>query len=83
MISILYKNTLYLDVKKVKYLWSILKRKVYEKNWKAETLNQFKLRIAKCPDELDQDLVNRLFRDTRLRLARVRSNGLLEDNFFF
>lgn len=67
------------ECRPIEDLWSILKGKVYANNWKAETLDQLQLRIVKCLDELDKDLVNRLFRDTRLRLGRVRSNGLPED----
>ena len=60
--------------------WSILKGKVYEKNWQAKTLHQLHLRIRKCLREVAMNLEKRLFESTRPRLSKIKSHGLPEDN---
>lgn len=68
------------ECRPIENLWSILKGEVYKNNWKAKTLQELQAKISKCLKKLDRNLVNQLFRDTRLLLGRVRLNGLPEDN---
>ena len=42
------------EVRHIEDFWSILKAKVYVKNWVAKTLHQLEVRIKKCLKEMDQ-----------------------------
>lgn len=59
--------------------WAILKGKVYENNWQAKNVEQLQTRIKFCLKKIDLDLVFSLFGSTRLRVSRIRRNGLVED----
>ncbi len=67
------------EVRPIEDFWSILKGKVYENNWQAKNLDQLRDRIKLCLKKMDPDLVKRLFGSTRLRVSRVRTKGLIED----
>ena len=51
-------------------VWGILKQQVYVGSWQAKTEQQLKMRIKKCMNELDWDVV-------RDMMATVRSEKLL------
>ena len=40
------------ECRQIKNFWSILKGKVYEKNWQSENLDQFKVRIRNASKKL-------------------------------
>lgn len=64
------------ECRPIEDFWSILKGKVYENNWQAKDLAQLRSRIERCLKKIDFELVTRLFSSTRVRLSRVRRNGV-------
>jgi len=66
------------ECRPIEDFWSILKGKVYEKNWQAQNLNQLRNRIKYCLDNIDKAVVQRLAESTRRRIDYVRRNGLIE-----
>lgn len=60
----------------IENFWAILKRKVYEKGWKARTTTQLKCRITRCLKKIDPNLVQRLAEGTKRQLDNIRRNGV-------
>lgn len=67
------------ECRPIEDFWSVLKGKVYENNWHAKSVKQLQTRIKMCLKKIGHDLVFSLFGSTRLRLGKVRRNGLIED----
>ena len=67
------------ECRPIENFWAILKGKVYENNWQAKDVKQLQTRTSVCLKKIDLDLVNSLFGSTRLRVSRVRTKGLVED----
>ena len=66
------------EVRPIEDFWSILKGKVYEKNWKAKNLQELKNRIRLCLRKMDLNLVHDLIASTSTRLDKIRRQGLIE-----
>lgn len=66
------------ECRPIENFWSILKGKVYQKNWQAKTIDQLKKRIKFCLKKIDKSLVQRLFDSIKLRLGKIRRNGVIE-----
>lgn len=68
------------ELRPIEDFWGILKGLVYANNWQAKDPAQLRDRINDCLKKIDLGLVQDTFRSTRLRIGRVRRNGLIEDN---
>jgi hypothetical protein len=68
------------EARPVEDFWSILKGLVYEKNWKAENLDQLKGRIQRCLKKINKEFVKRLAGATRRRVGLIRRKDVIEKN---
>ncbi len=68
------------EARPIENFWSILKGEVYKNNWKADNLDQLKLRIKYCLNKVDLVLIQRLCNGIYSRLDHIRRNGLPEEN---
>ena len=68
------------ELRPIEDFWGILKGLVYANNWQATDPNELRNRINNCIKKIDIELVKATFKSTRLRIGRVRTNGLIEDN---
>ena len=66
------------ECRAIEDFWSILKQLVYANNWQAKNVKQLRSRILLCLKKVDLDAVKRLFGATRLKVGRVRLNGVIE-----
>lgn len=68
------------ELRPIEDFWSILKGMVFANNWQASDPIQLRTRINYCLKKIDIGLVKDTFKSTRLRIGRVRTKGLIEDN---
>jgi hypothetical protein len=47
------------EARPIEKFWSILKARVYNKNWQATNVEQLQARIKLCLEKIETDLVNR------------------------
>jgi len=64
------------ELRPIEDFWSLLKREVYEKCWKAENLGQLKSRIEYCIKKLDLEQVHRLGNASFTRVDAARRHGI-------
>ena len=62
----------------IETLWSILKNMVYDKEWKAKTIDHLQRRIAKKLKEIDIKIVQQMFSGIRKQLRKIADNGPYE-----
>lgn len=67
------------EIRPIEDFWSILKRHVYAKGWKAKTHDQLIRRIKFCLKKIDKSVVQKLARSTKTRIDRVRRYGVIEN----
>lgn len=67
------------ELRPIENLWSILKGKVYAKNWQAKSLEDLRKKVEQCLKEVDMTLVQRLARQVPSLVDSVRRHGLFED----
>ena len=68
------------EARPIEDFWEILKNLVYGNNWQAKNIAQFKSGIQYCLQKVDVELVKRLCESTRVRIGRIRSKGVIENN---
>ena len=56
--------------------WGILKKKVYEGNWTAQTRDHLIRRIKMKQKEINQDIVIKMFDNLKRRVHLANQNGL-------
>ena len=66
------------EARPIENLWSILKGKVYENGWKANSLKQLRLRIKKCLSEIDNTTIQGLFEGIKKTLDFIRRKNIIE-----
>ena len=66
------------ECRPIEDFWVILKAKVYEHNWLAETLDQLRNRINYCLKNVDLKAVQGLIGSISSRLDKIRRNGVIE-----
>ena len=65
------------ELRPIEDFWSELKRLVYDKNWKAENLDQLKNRIEYCFKKINPNRVHTLGASTFKRVDSVRRHGMI------
>ena len=68
------------ECRPIEDFWSILKGKVYERNWQAKNLDHLKKRIKICLGKIDLKLIQDLSKSVLRRVDNVRRNGVIEQN---
>ena len=68
------------ECRPIEGFWSILKGKVYERNWQAKNLDHLKKRIKICLGKIDLKLIQDLSKSVLRRVDNVRRNGVIEQN---
>jgi hypothetical protein len=68
------------ECRPVEDFWSILKGMVYANNWQAKDLTQLRARITQCLKNVDLELVKAIFKSSRRRVGKVRTQGVIEEN---
>ena len=66
------------EVRCMEDFWSVLKRRVYARGWKAKTIDRLIMQIKYCLKKIDQKVVQKLALSTKWRIDRVRRNGVIE-----
>ena len=67
------------EVRPIEDFWSILKAKVYENNWEAQTLHQLEVRIKKSLKEVDQVTILKTAGCVKKRLNDIRMFDIIEN----
>lgn len=60
----------------IETIWTLLERKVYENNWKAQNLDQLARRIALKVREIGQTLVTNMILGVRKKLLKIYRKGV-------
>jgi hypothetical protein len=68
------------ECRPVEDFWSILKGMVYANNWQAKDLTQLRARIKQSLKNVDLELVKAIFKSSRRRVGKVRTQGVIEEN---
>lgn len=63
------------ELRPIEHFWSILKGLVYERNWRAETIDQLTNRIKYCLKKVDVNVVQGMVRGVYSRVDTVRREG--------
>lgn len=66
------------EARPIEDFWSILKGKVYENGWEANSLKQLRFKIKKCLSELDDTSIQGFFEKVKKRLDYIRRNDIIE-----
>ena len=56
--------------------FGILKQKVYNNNWSANSRESLIRKIKKCATEIDQDIIIKMFDNLKNRIHLANENGL-------
>ena len=56
--------------------FGILKQKVYDNNWSANSRESLIQKIKKCATEIDQDIIIKLFDNLKNHIHLANENGL-------
>lgn len=64
------------QVRSIEDFWAYLKRIVYEGDWSAKSHQQLETRIRYALTKVDPDFVQKLARDTKRRLDRIRRKSI-------
>ena len=56
--------------------FGILKQKVYDNNWSANSRESLIRKIKKCATEIDQDIIIKMFDNLKNRIHLANENGL-------
>jgi adenylate cyclase len=60
----------------IETIWTLLKEKVYENNWEAQTLDQLARRIATKVKEVDQKVVTNMLLGVKRKLLKIYRKGV-------
>ena len=64
------------QIRPIENYWGILKKKVYEGNWMAQTRDHLIRRIKMKQKEINQDIVIKMFDNLKGRVHVANQNGL-------
>ena len=60
----------------IEMYWSILKKKVYEKNWSAKNCDQLIRKIKSCEKKIESSTYQNLFATLKTKMRRAVEGGL-------
>jgi len=66
------------EIRPIEDFWSLLKKDVYAKGWKAKNTDQLITRIKYCLKKIDKNVVQQLAMSTKKRIDHVRRHGVIE-----
>ncbi|CAF5223231.1 unnamed protein product, partial [Rotaria magnacalcarata] len=64
------------QARSIETVWALLKRKVYENNWKAKNLDALARRIKQKAKEFDQNMLQTMVEGVRTKLWAMWRDGL-------